>query len=247
MNCLRYWRPWLPLIAMPESTFAAERPAEGHFVQFYLSEAYLAGTVSEFLVEGLKSGEVCIALSTREHIEMIEKILSTSFDLDALAAARQWIKVEMDDAESWLCVDGMPTDDALRSRLEPILAEAANAGVKTRIFEEIVAVLSEKCMLDESFELEKIWNSIQEEYDFTLFCAYSTDALRGCDAHDFPEMVSSEHTSVVPDETYTDLDSDGKRLRKRAFLEMRNAELKAEIAEFTGRSPKTQRSDEGLV
>jgi MEDS: MEthanogen/methylotroph, DcmR Sensory domain len=222
-----------------------ENAVEDHLVQFYLSDAYLAGTVSEFLVEGLKAGEACIALSSAEHISMIEKILKTSVDLVALAAQGRWITLEMDNAESWLCVDGRLQAHALRSKIEPLLTAAERTGVRTRIFEEIVAVLAQKCRMDESFELEQIWNSIQGDHDFTLFCSYSREALHRCDAHDYPKRVSSEHSQVVPDETYTEVNDGSKRLRKMAFLELRNAELQAEIAGFprnvtgkTRRSPK---------
>ena len=52
-----------------------------HFVQFYESQEFIVQSVSDYIAQGLLTGETCIVVTTQEHILDIEQRLAAA-DLD---------------------------------------------------------------------------------------------------------------------------------------------------------------------
>src|SRR5687768_2329296 len=49
--------------------------SDAHFVQFFESDSYFVNEVSEFLLHGLRTGETCIAVATKEHLKGIDAVI----------------------------------------------------------------------------------------------------------------------------------------------------------------------------
>lgn len=216
----------------PTSDWSGMARAE-HFVQFYESDAFIINSVAEYLCHGIKAAEFCVIAATQDHIDEIERVI-TSFGQDVKAAAESgmYVRLEARDVLSKIMIDGLPDEAAFLELIGPLVRRTSGDGRSTRIFGELVAVLLSENNARAAIQLEGFWNDLRKKYPFSLFCAYPIDGFTGGDAADYMAGVCSGHSQVIPGESYTSLTTPDERLRAIALLQQRGKQLEAEIREL---------------
>jgi hypothetical protein len=180
----------------------AERPnlERDHIVQFYEHEDELIHRVSRYLGAALATGGSAIIVATEEHRCSIEERLG---------------RLGLDVAEAWssgalLIQDAHEAMDALLGktkgpdpgefdRLIGSLARyAARNGEPIRAFGEVVALMVEAGHVEAALELERLWNDLQRQVPFALYCAYPQAAVAAARTIDLTDRICELHSRLVP-------------------------------------------------
>ncbi|HVL05810.1 MAG TPA: MEDS domain-containing protein [Acidimicrobiales bacterium] len=172
-----------------------------HLVEFYESDAYLAGAVASFLEPGFAEPGAVIVVATPGHRSAFETALAASgVDIFAAAADGRYVSFDAATLLARLLADGVPDAGAFSREVGGLLEGMAIAGRRLRIYGEMVALLWEAGNAASAVALEDLWNELASSYDFELLCAYrlttfdnESDALafrRVCEQHEArPEQV----------------------------------------------------------
>jgi hypothetical protein len=126
-----------------------------------------------------------------------------------------------------ILVGGWPDEARFREVAGGTLDRFESAGLRVRIFGEMVSLLVEAGNRRAAVRLEDLWNDLADERSFSLFCAYPVGA--DLDAAGLG-AVCRQHASVIPGESFSALDSSGERVRAIVDLQHRVRALEAEIA-----------------
>ena len=219
----------------------SDMSSSDHFVQFYEADAFIVNSIAEYVIHGLKSGEICIVAATGEHLREIEHLIgSFATGLNVARAEGRYIPLDALDTLSEMIVDGMPDADLFSSVIGEILAKAVRSGREIRVFGEMVGVLGAQGNFEAAICLEDLWNRLRKKYQFSLFCAYPMGGLKHGAADKHMTRICDGHSKVIPDESYTALSSANERLRAIAVLQQRSMQLEAEVAELESRMASKQ-------
>jgi signal transduction histidine kinase len=94
----------------------------------------------------------------------------------------------------------------------------------------MVALLWANGQADAAIKLEQLWNDLARQHAFSLRCAYPITGFRDATHADHFLKICSEHSAVIPGESYTALLSDKARLRNIAELQQKAEALENEKA-----------------
>jgi MEDS: MEthanogen/methylotroph, DcmR Sensory domain len=156
-----------------------------HVVQFYGRDDELADRVTGYLLGALDGGGVAIVIATPEHRREFETRLGQA-GVD-LAAAR--------DDGSYLALDAGQTlrqliaadklDSAAFDRvIGDVIRRAGAGGRSVRTFGEMVTLLWDDGLVNETLQLEALWEELGGRHPFSLLCGYRADAMaRDIDAY----------------------------------------------------------------
>lgn len=170
----------------------------GHAVVFYGGDRELAASVSDYLGQGLHTGDSALVVATAAHRRAFSLGLAGA-GVD-IAAAQATGRLLMLDAATML--QGFMRGDrlvpaAFDAMAGDLLARMAAAGQPVRIYAEMVAVLWDARQVALALELEELWNTLAARLPFSLLCGYPdrllTDAAAAGDVH----QVRSLHMSVA--------------------------------------------------
>jgi anti-sigma regulatory factor (Ser/Thr protein kinase) len=75
--------------------------------------------------------------------------------------------------------DGRVDRDAFFATVGRVVRQAAATGRPVRAFGEMVALLWEAGDVAGAIELETLWNELQAEVEFSLYCAYRSESVSG--------------------------------------------------------------------
>lgn len=210
----------------------AEMGAREHFVQFYEQDAFLVDSVAGFIGAGLRQGEAAIVIATPQHRQALDLRLKEE-DLDTSQLRDRAQFISLDAAETLACfmIDGQP-DATLFDRVVGNLVRRTTQDQRPlRAFGEMVALLCAAGNPAGAMRLEDLWNDLAKTSAFSLFCAYPMKVLRG-DTNGAPLMhVCSQHSRVIPAESYAAHRNASERLRAITLLQQKAASLEAEVAE----------------
>lgn len=199
-------------------------------MQFYQDDRFLYTAVANFTVSGLTSGESVILIATAPHLREIERLLvERGVDLD-LAKGNDWYLPA--DAEHLLpqIMTGQEPDEFAFKQMVQHLFNNVAADRPTRMFGELVALLALDSNYDAAIQLERCWNDLQAEQQFTLFCAYPMQTLSNDVNGEFLSNILSMHTHVVPAEGYSSLETESARAREIIALQQKALWLETEMA-----------------
>jgi len=207
-----------------------------HFVQFYESDDHIVGAVAEYLVHGLRSGDACIVIATREHVAGIEKLVAAYSDRFEIAVnAGQYIALDAQETLDLFMVNGLPDADKFTQGVGTVIQKAAARGGSLRAFGEMVGVLCGQGNFDAAVRLEELWNDLQTRFKFSLFCAYSISVLGSRTATERMSEICSGHSRVIPCESYSSISNTNERLQMIAKLQQKTKQLESELAEMQRR------------
>jgi excisionase family DNA binding protein len=203
-----------------------------HLVQFYETEEYLVRSVSTFFAAALRSGEACVLIATASHRAAIDEALASGGSCDLLAARARGQYVALDAAETLatFMVNGQPDPQRFNASVGDVIRRAGQSRPGVRAFGEMVALLWAAGNRAGAMCLEELWNDLQKNVRFTLFCAYPMSGFGNDDGQPVGlASVCAQHSRVIPAESYSALETQDHRLRAIATLQQKAAALEAEI------------------
>lgn len=203
-----------------------------HAVQFYDDDNFLCEVIADFVAEGLANGDPVIVIPTSERAEALKAEL-TERGVD-IGRALEEDRFRLLDAQETLAEfmrGPMLVEEQCRQVLDRIIngvEPVAAEGRPVRVFGEMVDVLWRSGNPVAAIRLESIWNAALHRVPVSLLCAYAMDNFnRSVHEKAFDELCS-QHTRVLPTETYLRGDDDA-RAREVSRLQQRARALEAEI------------------
>lgn len=172
-----------------------------HAVQFYKDETSLAGTVAQFLADGLSTGQPGVVIATPSHTETVVRELAAR-GLD-VAALRTTGELQFFDAHKMLAsfmFGGLPDPVLFRSTLGDAI-EKLSAGrppCPIRAYGEMVDLLWQEGNADGAIKVEILWNQLAATFDFALLCGYAVGHFYKETRDPRYEDVVQQHSHVMP-------------------------------------------------
>jgi signal transduction histidine kinase len=227
-------------VSLNPSTLTAEsalNPTRGdHAVQFYESDEFLAGVVSDYVSRGLAAGQPAVIIAAKPHREAFESQLMTrGIDLEGMREHGELFFVDAHEALTQFMVDGSPDADKFSTLIGGLLETASSGRRRVCAYGEMVDLLWRDGNTDAAIALEGLWNDIAGLYDFSLLCAYPMSNFQR-EAHGVQfEEVCRRHTHVIPSEAIPDGVEDPQALALEiAILQQRARALESEIERRKG-------------
>lgn len=238
-----------PITAVADGTGHGRQPVAGavneqaqlipfakpnHTVQFYQDDAFFVADLSAFIGSALMTGDAAIVIATKAHRDaLVLRLQNLGLDLAKVVERGCFITLDAADTLAKFMKDGWP-DEKLFSRTFGTLFKQASSnpsGQSRRIsaFGEMVALLWAQGLPEAAVRLEQMWNQFAETYSFSLRCAYS---MSGFDRERHGEkflQICSEHSDVIPVESYSKLVDEKQRLRSISELQQKALALESEI------------------
>ena len=204
-----------------------------HFVQFYESDEFLLDAVSGFIGSGLDEGDVCIVVGMEALREGLEDRLKANGLLMASHMQGEYISLSAAEMLSKFMVDGLPDAERFAEIFGNMIVQAAaNGGRRVRVYGEMVAWLWAEGNQEAAIQLEELWNDLHNiTGPFVLFCAYSMHSFAGEAYRGAFNKICTQHSLIIPGESYTSLRNPDERLRTIALLQQKANALEAEIIE----------------
>ena len=202
-------------------------PAE-HFAQFYESEAFLMEALYGYVRCGLTRGEAVIVVATPGHRERLDQLLTReSIDVTLASASGQFVLLDARETLSKFMNGSEPDGRRFSEVIGAVVKRAGDDRRPVRIFGEMVAILWNERNYSGAIALEALWNQLQKKHPFSLFCGYPVDGVAG----DELAKVCSQHSQVIPAESYVSLRNPDDRMKAIIQLQQNAISLTAEIAE----------------
>lgn len=194
--------PWEKVLEKPH--------AGGHLLQFYRpGERGLIQNVSQYLWEGLKSGDGAIVIATPEHWNAFSQELGRlGVDAGSVVRDKQLAYVGAQETLSRFMVDGQPEwylfETVIRTAIRQVRPQKDEGGF--RLYGEMVDLLWNNRQFAAAARLEHFWNKLLARSPFSLYCAYAIDVF-GKDFHTRTlDALLCAHTHVMPSEPRMNLE-----------------------------------------
>ena len=222
-----------------------------HSVHFYEDDSAFLDSLTEFIGAALGTGGACIVIATRAHREGLDKRLQAfGMDLEMAAAQNRYIALDVEDTLARFMTEGWPDDDLFKAAIEPELKRAKSGPGKGAApvvaFGEMVAMLWADGKYGAAIHLERLWNDLALSYAFSLRCAYPLKCFADESQYELFSRVCEEHSSVIPTETYTALESEDERQRMVSSLQQKAGTVQAVAEERDRESVQRQQVEEKL-
>ncbi len=207
----------------------------GHVVQFYSDDAFLLEALSKLIGTALVAGNAAVVIATQSHLDdLADRLASRAFSVSKAAREGRYIPLDAAETLAKFMRDGQPDADLFAAVIGPVLTRAGAAAVSQEprvvAFGEMVALLWAEGNIDAAIRLEQLWNDLARRHAFSLHCAYPITGFHD-KTHAAPFLkICSEHSAVIPGESYTALASEQDRLRNIAELQQKAQALETEKA-----------------
>lgn len=205
-----------------------------HKVRFYKDDAFLLDELSRFAGAALAAGDAVVVIATEAHRHGLTQSLQ-SRGFEAALAAEQGRYISLDAAETLqrFMLNGTPDAALFADVIGGVVERATEAaqGMNRCVsaFGEMVALLWEQGNAEGALKLERLWNQLEPECSLSLLCAYPMTGFSREDHRGLFANICSEHSHVIPTESYTDLTNQDQRLRDITYLQQRAQALESEI------------------
>jgi PAS domain-containing protein len=203
-----------------------------HAVQFYENDAFLIDRVAQFVASAIETGQAAVIVATKAHRRSLARaLLNRGIDIAAGEHRRLYLSLDAGQVLAKFMVNGYPDRERCLATLQKIINQANSASRAARpcaaVFGEMVALLWKRGNRASAIELERLWNELQKDHDFSLLCGYPlTDFSRTHHSGPFHE-ICAQHSDVVPAESYSS-SSEPERQRAVVRLQQRMQALEAE-------------------
>jgi hypothetical protein len=169
-----------------------------HCCQIYGDEAVFMDALEGFIGSGLRAGDSVVVIATAGHLHALEQRLRGNWhDLDRARWADRYIALLAQETLGKFMVNGWPDEELFRNTVNDIITRARGNDRKVRVFGEMVAVLWAEGNAGATVRLEHLWNKLQADEHFPLFCAYPRSGFTR-DAAVSIQMICDTHSKVIP-------------------------------------------------
>jgi hypothetical protein len=158
---------------LAESVLISRTPSK-HIVQLFDDSESVTDAVTTFVGEGLSRGDTILLLLTSPHWDMTaERLAAKGGDVQA---PLQDGRLVLRDAATLLDEvrrRDVPDAAAFDAHVGVLVRNLCSTGRHLRVYGEMVNLLSSVGDYRGAHKLEDLWNSLQRQEAFTLFCGYS--------------------------------------------------------------------------
>jgi hypothetical protein len=166
-----------------------------HGVYFYEDDTFLIDNVADFAKEGLERQETVIIVATDQHRgDLKTKLTENLIGLWAPAPCN-YVTLDASTTLGLFMRNGWP-DEGLFLKVIGQIIQSAGRGKPVRIYGEMVAVLWAEGNTLAAIHLERLWNKLASQQDFTLLCGYSACSFHGPEMDFAFEDVCSYHSQI---------------------------------------------------
>lgn len=154
---------------------------KNHSLYVYDDDTFLIKNVVQFVKKGLEQQETVIIVATDQHRDELKRVLMAEEQIGLWA--RNVGTYNTLDASATLALfmrNGWPDEHLFLKVIGHIIASAAGA-TRVRIYGEMVAVLWAEGNPLAAIHLERLWNKLGAQRDFSLLCGYPSSAFQGGD------------------------------------------------------------------
>jgi hypothetical protein len=168
-----------------------------HGVYFYEDDTFLIDNVAGFAKEGLERQETVIIVATEQHRGDLKTQLTE--DLVGLWAPTSGNYVTQDASTTLelFMRNGWPDEGLFLKVIGQIIQSVGGGGSKpVRIYGEMVAVLWAEGNALAAIHLERLWNKLASQQNFSLLCGYPASAFQWPDMDFAFKDVCACHSQI---------------------------------------------------
>jgi PAS domain S-box-containing protein len=235
----------------PPSGFSGNTLHQTHSVQFYGEDSVLLDGLSRFIGESLEADGSAVVVATQTHREgLTQRLEDRGVDTAAAIAQGRYILMDASETLSKFMFEGRLDPARFAKAMGNVVLrakEAAGPNGRLVAFGEMVAILWAQGKFDTAIRLEQLWNELRRTHSFALRCAYP---MAGFNREDHGEpflKICSEHSHVIPGESYMALTTDEDRLRNVSHLQQKAEALEIATAERREAQKKLSRRESELA
>jgi hypothetical protein len=166
-----------------------------HGVYFYEEETFLIDNVAHFVKQGLEQKETVIVVATAEHRTDLKTTLMADKGIGFLAPSGDYLPLDAADTLALFMVNDWPDQDLFLRVMGHIIGSARRTRI--RMYGEMVALLWAKGNHLAAIQLERLWNKLAMQRDFSLLCGYPSFAFQGSDMDFAFRDVCACHSQVT--------------------------------------------------
>lgn len=190
-------------------------------MRFLGADRFIAASVADFVICGLKGGEACITIASRDHLTNIEAgVESAGIELEYLRSKGAYNSFETGHVLKLISEQRIPVKQLLEDFLRSTLS-ASEGFPPSRIYEELVADVLQAGNVEHAAALETYWFEIGRDMSLTLYSLYYAEGAANQQIND-PETVRRSGPHVL----------DESRLHDESYLRSQAQRLKAELEEL---------------
>lgn len=176
-----------------------------HVVNFYDADDALLAGATKFLGDGLRDGEVVVALATEPHRETLSRALrSEGFALAELEDNGFYIPLDAATVMRSVLVDGTVDRERVRKAVLPFALAAASKHRPVRAFGETVSLVLQTGHLEDALLIEQARSQIAQEFGASMYCAYPSRVLHETQSLQALGDLCALHSDLVAPESYCD-------------------------------------------
>lgn len=169
----------------------------GHAVHFYTDDAELGTLVSDHLATALAEEVNVVAIATEPHIRRFEAGLAASgIDLEEARSSGRLVFLDAATALEDLIVDGTINREAFQRVIGDTVRQLGQGARPVCAYGEMVDLLWQSGDITGAIDLEVLWNELIEELQFSLLCAYHSEAAATPEHQHALHEVCRLHSSV---------------------------------------------------
>jgi hypothetical protein len=179
---------------------AVDPPATRHLVQFYEADpASLVANVVSYFDAGLDAGDAVLIVATAEHTDAFLRALSRPDEAAGDTRTRPLMCLDADATLARFMIDGQPDWRRFEQTVGGIirtLRRSARSG-RLHAYGEMVGLLWQRGQTAAAVSLERFWNVLLAEHDFTLFCGYPINVFDGAFRLGDVDELLCTHSTVL--------------------------------------------------
>lgn len=170
---------------------ALPSPPRDHEVLFYQVDHDLVEHLTGYVEEGLRRGESCLVIASREHRAALRERVGDDV-LDAAAREGAYVELDAADTLGLFLLDGVPDVVLFEGTVGEFVRDQASRG-PVRAYGEMVSLLWSQGSRRGALSLEGLWNQLRGSVGFSLLCAYPAHGLDGRGRAD----ICRTHSSIA--------------------------------------------------
>jgi hypothetical protein len=169
-----------------------------HAAHLYIDSESLCQAVELYVVGALGQNEAAIVIATEGHLEGIQDRLDRAgYSCKALRESGQLVCVDAEARLNEIMQDREPSHEHFQAIVRKAIEQAQRRFVGVRTYGELVNLLWHQKNTQAAHQLEQWWNSLQQEYDFTLLCGYRMSIFdEGAQAG--LASICQTHSHIIP-------------------------------------------------
>jgi len=210
------------------------KPSHAHVVQFYEDDGFLLDSLTEQIFPTLERDGAAIVVASKLHRDGLKhRLKQRGFNVNNAVHEGRFIQLDAADTLERISRNGRVSHSLFREVIGGLVKLAQRENGHTRqvvAFGEMVALLWQDGKREEAVRIEQFWNELVEERPFSLICAYPMTCFTRAEHEAGLHAVCTEHSIVLPAESYPAAASEDERARVVVGLQQKARALESELS-----------------